>query len=59
MTHHARILLVKKIQDGRLVQRGVSETDRDRVGIEIQQLLGMDMLSDCREGSLAQLEMYK
>jgi hypothetical protein len=33
--------------------------DRDRVGIETQQLLGMDMLSDCGEGSLAQLEMYK
>jgi hypothetical protein len=33
--------------------------DRDRVGIEIQQHPDMDMLSDCRKGSLAQLEMYK
>jgi hypothetical protein len=59
MIHHARILPVMRIQDGRPVQRGISEMDRDRVGIETQQLLGMDMLSDCGEGSLAQLEMYK
>ena len=57
MIHHARISPVMRTRVGRPVKRGVSEMDRDRVGIETQQLPDMDMLSE--EGSLAQLEMYK
>jgi hypothetical protein len=53
MIRPAGISPVMRIQDGRPVPRGISEMDRDRVGIEVQQLPDMDMLSERGEGCLA------